>query len=128
MKNYIEKFEAKHISDLGKKVAKFAVGDQIEVHNRIIEKSAKGEVKERIQIYKGTVIAYKKGGLRSAVTVRKISSGIGVEKTFPVYSPVVDKIVRKTIGKIRRAKLFYLRGLSGKKARITSKYVAAEKK
>lgn len=122
MQNYIEKFESKAVADSGKKVPKFGVGDQVEVYNRIIEKSPKGDIKERIQVFKGTVIAYKKGGLRSAITVRKISSGgYGVEKTFPVYSPVVDKIVRKTIGKVRRSKLFYIRALSGKKARIESK-------
>ena len=124
MQNYIEKFEAKQISESGKKIDEFNVGDMIEVHNRIIERSKKGENKERIQIFKGTVISFIKGGFRSAVTVRKISSGMGVEKTFPVYSPVVVKIVRKTIARVRRAKLFYLRERSGKKARVKSKLVS----
>ena len=123
MQNYIEKFEANQILTSEKKIPVFKEGDLVEVHTRVIEKSGKGEVKERIQIYQGTIIAYNKGGFRSTITVRKISSGMGVEKTFPIYSPIVAKIVRKTIGHVRRAKLFYLRGLSGKKARLTSQVV-----
>ena len=124
MARYIEKFESKQILDSQKKIPHFKPGDLVEIHNKIIEKTAKGDLKERIQIFKGTVIAYKKGGLKSSVRVRKVSSGIGVEKTFPVYSPRVVKIVKLSIGKVRRNKLYYLRELSGKKSRITSELVS----
>ena len=123
MQNYVEKFESKQIVDSGKKIPEFGVGDLVEVHNKIVEKTPKGDIKERIQVYKGTIISYTKGGIKSSIAVRKISSGVGVEKVFPIYSPMVVKIVRVTIGKVRQAKLFYLRELSGKKARIESKRV-----
>jgi large subunit ribosomal protein L19 len=93
----------------------FRVGDTIRVHVKIIE----GE-KERIQPFEGVVIRKKKGGIRSSFTVRKISYGIGVERVFPTHSPRVDRIDVISRGKVRRAKLFYLRGLKGKAARIRS--------
>jgi large subunit ribosomal protein L19 len=91
----------------------FRVGDTIRVHVKIVE----GE-KERRQPFEGVVIRKKKGGIRSSFTVRKISYGIGVERVFPTHSPRVDRIDVISRGKVRRAKLFYLRGLKGKAARI----------
>jgi large subunit ribosomal protein L19 len=91
----------------------FRVGDTIRVHVKIVE----GE-KERIQPFEGVVIRKKRGGIRSTFTVRKISYGIGVERVFPLHSPRLDRIDVISRGKVRRAKLFYLRGLKGKAARI----------
>jgi large subunit ribosomal protein L19 len=91
----------------------FRVGDTVRVHVKIVE----GE-KERIQPFEGVVIRKKGGGIRSSFTVRKISYGIGVERIFPSHSPRIDHIDILNRGKVRRAKLFYLRGLKGKAARI----------
>jgi len=91
----------------------FRVGDTVKVHVKIVE----GE-KERIQPFEGVVIRKKRGGIRSSFTVRKISYGIGVERIFPMHSPRLDRIDVITRGRVRRAKLFYLRGLKGKAARI----------
>jgi len=91
----------------------FRVGDTIKVHVKIVE----GE-KERVQLFEGVVIRKKKGGIRSTFTVRKISYGIGVERIFPLHSPRIDRIDVIGRGRVRRAKLFYLRNLKGKAARI----------
>ncbi|MFB3884672.1 MAG: 50S ribosomal protein L19 [Thermodesulfobacteriota bacterium] len=91
----------------------FRVGDTVKVHVKIVE----GE-KERIQPFEGVVICKKRGGIRSSFTVRKISYGIGVERIFPLHSPRIDRIDVISRGKVRRAKLFYLRNLKGKAARI----------
>jgi large subunit ribosomal protein L19 len=91
----------------------FRVGDTVKVHVKIVE----GE-KERIQPFEGVVIRKKMGGIRSTFTVRKISYGIGVERIFPMHSPRIDHIDVLSRAKVRRAKLFYLRGLKGKAARI----------
>jgi len=91
----------------------FRVGDTVKVHVKIVE----GE-KERIQPFEGVVISKKRGGIRSSFTVRKISYGIGVERVFPLHSPRIDRIDVISRGKVRRAKLFYLRNLKGKAARI----------
>ncbi len=91
----------------------FKVGDTVKVYVKIVE----GE-KERIQPYEGVVIRRKRGGIRSSFTVRKISYGIGVERIFPMHSPRIDRIDVISRGSVRRAKLFYLRGLKGKAARI----------
>jgi len=91
----------------------FRVGDTVRVHVKIIE----GE-KERVQLFEGVVIRKKRGGIRSTFTVRKISYGIGVERIFPTHSPRIDRIDILSRGKVRRGKLFYLRGLKGKAARI----------
>ena len=91
----------------------FRPGDNLKVHVRLKE----GE-KERIQIFEGLVIARKHGGLSATFTVRKISSGIGVERTFPLHSPSVAKVEVTRRGRVRRAKLYYIRGLRGKAARI----------
>jgi large subunit ribosomal protein L19 len=99
---------------MGKKPKKApGVGDTVRVHVRIQE----GE-KSRIQIFEGTVIAVRNGGPRTTFTVRKIASGVGVERIFPLYSPFVTEVEVKTRHKIRRAKLYYLRKLRGKKARL----------
>ena len=91
----------------------FRVGDTVRVHVKIVE----GE-KERVQLFEGVVIRKKRGGIRSTFTVRKISYGIGVERIFPTHSPRIDRIDILSRGKVRRGKLFYLRGLKGKAARI----------
>src|SRR5512137_2638851 len=91
----------------------FRVGDRVKVHVKIVE----GD-KERIQSFEGVVIRKKGGGIRSTFTVRKISYGIGVERIFPTHSPRLDRIDVISHGKVRRAKLFYLRNLKGKAARI----------
>ena len=111
MSNIIEKINQEQLK---KEVTAFTVGDSVKVHTRVVE----GD-KERIQIFAGIVIARKGYGINEAFTVRKISYGEGVERVFPLYGPVIDsiKVVRR--GKVRRAKLYYLRGLRGKKARIS---------
>lgn len=94
----------------------FKSGDTITVHYKIKE----GD-KERIQMFRGVVIQRKGEGSTATFTVRKISSGIGVERIFPVFSPFIDKIELNKRGHVRRARLYYLRGLTGKKARIKEK-------
>jgi large subunit ribosomal protein L19 len=97
-------------------IPKFSSGDHIRVHVRVIE----GD-KERIQTFEGDVISIRGAGLNRSFTVRKISSGVGVERIFPVNSPKIAKIELLKEGDVRRAKLYYLRNLSGKAARIKSK-------
>lgn len=99
-----------------KEIPEIWPGDTVRVHYKIVE----GE-KERIQVYEGIVIAKKHGGLRETITVRKVVQGIGVERIFPLYSPFVEKIEVVRRGKVRRAKLYYLRGLKGKKAKIAER-------
>lgn len=96
----------------------FKSGDRVKVHVRVIE----GD-KERIQPFEGDVISIRGGGLDKTFTVRKISSGVGVERIFPYSSPKISKLEVVREGKVRRAKLFYLRELSGKAARIKSKSI-----
>ncbi|MDO8446943.1 MAG: 50S ribosomal protein L19 [Deltaproteobacteria bacterium] len=91
----------------------FRAGDTIKVHARIIE----GD-KERLQVFEGVVIKRTGGAMRSSFTVRKMSYGVGVERTFPTHSPMIDRIDVMTRGKVRRARTYYLRGLRGKAARI----------
>jgi large subunit ribosomal protein L19 len=91
----------------------FKPGDTVKVHVKIVE----GQ-KERIQVFQGSVIRKRAGQNRSTFTVRKISSGIGVERTFPLHSPIIEKIEVVTRGRVRRSRLYYLRDLKGKKARI----------
>ena len=109
----IEQLEAEQMS---KNVPDFAPGDTVVVDVRVVE----GE-RERLQAYEGVVIAKRNRGLNSAFTVRKISHGVGVERTFQTYSPTVAKIQVKRRGDVRQAKLYYLRELSGKAARIKEK-------
>jgi len=104
----------------GKDMPEFSAGDVVKVHRRIKE----GE-KERIQIFEGIIIAVKGGQSSSpTITVRKVSNGIGVELVIPVFSPIVEKIEKVKSAKVRRAKLYYLRGLTAKKSRM--KYTDAE--
>ena len=91
----------------------FKVGDTVKVHVRIKEGA-----KTRIQMYEGVVVDRNNGGIGASFTVRKISSGVGVQRTFPVHSPIIDKIEVVRRGRVRRAKLTYLKGLSAKNARI----------
>ena len=94
-------------------IPEFRPGDTLKVHVRVVEGS-----RTRIQIFQGVVIRRQGGGARETFTVRKISYGVGVERTFPVHSPSIDKIEVVTRGRVRRAKLYYLRELRGKAARI----------
>ena len=88
-------------------------GDTVQVHVKVKEGN-----RERVQVYEGVVIRIKGGGIRETFTVRRVAYGVGVERTFPVHSPSIDKIVVLRHGKVRRAKLYYLRNLTGKAARI----------
>lgn len=94
-------------------IPEFRPGDTVKVYLKVVEGT-----RERIQVFEGVVIARKGGGLRETFTVRKISYGIGVERVFPVHSPRIDKIEVVKKGRVRRAKLYYIRGLRGKAARI----------
>jgi large subunit ribosomal protein L19 len=94
----------------------FAAGDTVRVHVKIRE----GD-KERIQVFQGVVISKKKGGINATFTVRKVSYGVGVERNFPIHSPIIDKVEIVTRGRVRRAKIYYLRKLRGKAARIREK-------
>src|SRR6266581_7936347 len=97
-------------------IPNFEPGDTIKVHVKVKE----GD-KERIQIFQGLVISRKGGGTRQMFTVRKVSGGVGVERMFPIYSPTIDRIEVERHGRVRRAKLYYLRNLRGKAARIEEK-------
>ena len=101
---------------LKSELPKFEIGDTVKVHVRITE----GE-KSRIQMFEGTVIAKKHGGINETFTVRRVSHGVGVERVFPIHSPSVEKVEIIREGRVRRAKLYYLRGKVGKAARIKSK-------
>lgn len=94
----------------------FRAGDTLKVHARVVEGN-----RSRIQIFQGVVIRRQGAGLRETFTVRKVSFGVGVERTYPVHSPVIDRIEVVTRGDVRRAKLYYLRELRGKKAKIKEK-------
>ena len=111
------------LEQMKKNISLFKVGDTVKVQVKIVE----GD-KQRIQAYQGVVIARQNGGIRESFTVRKISNGIGVERIFPLHSPSVEAIEIVTRGHVRRAKLYYLRKLRGKAARIREKkYVAPVK-
>ena len=101
---------------LAKESANVQIGDTIRVHVKVKEGS-----RERIQIFEGTVIAKKHGGIEETITVRRLSYGVGVEKVFPVHSPSIDHIEVVRNGKVRRAKLYYLRGRVGKGAKVKEK-------
>ena len=117
--NLIAQLEQEEISRLGKQIPDFAPGDTVAVAVNVVEGSRK-----RVQVYEGVVIAKRNRGLNSSFIVRKISSGEGVERTFQLYSPLIAGIEVKRRGDVRRAKLYYLRKLSGKKARIEEKLPA----
>ena len=108
--NIIDKITAKQLRN---DIPEFRVGDTVKVDVKIIEGK-----RERIQSFEGIVISRKNSGISETFTVRKLSSGVGVERTFPINSPLIDKITVIRVGKVRRAKLYYLRSRSGKSARI----------
>ena len=122
--NMIETIEKEQMEKLleGKNLPDFKPGDTLKVHTKVKE----GD-RERIQVYEGVCIARKNDGLNSSFTVRKISFGEGVERVFPLYSPNVAKIEVARIGKIRRAKLYFLRALRGRSARIADDLSASSK-
>ena len=99
-------------------IPEFRAGDNVRVHVRVIEGN-----RSRVQVFAGVVIARNAGGIQEAFTVRKVSFGVGVERTFPLHSPIIDKIEVDRRGDVRRAKLYYLRGLRGKAAKIKEKRV-----
>lgn len=100
-------------AQLKEEITEFRVGDTVKVYAKVIEGT-----RERIQVFEGTVIKRQNGGARETFTVRKFSNGVGVEKTWPLHSPIIDKIEVVRQGKARRAKLFYLRDRVGKAAKV----------
>lgn len=108
--NLVDIIEKENIK---KEVPDFNIGDTVRVYVKVVE----GD-KERLQAYEGIVIARKNGSIRESFTVRRISYGVGVERTFPIHSPRIDRIEVVRKGKVRRAKLYYLRDLTGKAARV----------
>ncbi|MDB5512366.1 MAG: ribosomal protein [Enterovirga sp.] len=114
--NIIEELEREHIASLNKQIPDFEPGDTLQVNVKVVE----GD-RTRVQAYEGVCIARSGGGLNESFTVRKISYGEGVERVFPVYAPLIEsiKVVRR--GKVRRAKLYYLRDRRGKSARIAER-------
>jgi large subunit ribosomal protein L19 len=119
--NLIQQLEQEQVAKLAKDIPAFAPGDTVIVNVKVVE----GE-RTRIQAYEGVCIGRNGSGINENFTVRKISYGEGVERVFPIHSPMIDsiKVVRK--GKVRRAKLYYLRGLRGKSARITERQDRSE--
>jgi large subunit ribosomal protein L19 len=112
----IELVEMRNVkAETRSQVPDFSVGDTLKVHTKIKE----GD-KERIQIFEGVVIRKRRGQVNTTFTVRKVSYGVGVERIFPLYSPRIDKIEILSSGKVKRARLFYLRDLQGKAARLKS--------
>ncbi|MFV0256885.1 MAG: 50S ribosomal protein L19 [Acidimicrobiales bacterium] len=99
-------------------VPDFQAGDTVKVHVKVVEGN-----RERVQVFEGVVIARRGDGIRESFTVRKLSFGVGVERTFPLHSPIIDKIERVTRGDVRRAKLYYLRDRVGKAAKVKEKRV-----
>src|SRR5213595_2200740 len=99
-------------------VPAFSPGDTVKVHVRVVEGT-----RERVQLFQGVVIRRQGSGVRETFTVRKLSFGVGVERTFPVHSPIINKVEVDRLGDVRRAKLYYLRDLRGKKAKIKEKRV-----
>ena len=116
--NIIQKIEQEEIARLGRKLPSFAPGDTVIVNVKVVE----GE-RKRVQAYEGVVIAKKNRGLNSSFTVRKVSSGEGVERTFQTHSPLIATVEVKRRGDVRSAKLYYMRQRSGKSARIREKIV-----
>ncbi|WP_210506264.1 50S ribosomal protein L19 [Naasia sp. SYSU D00057] len=113
MSNLLDQVDA---ASLKSDIPDFRPGDTVKVHVNIVEGN-----RSRVQVFQGVVIARQGQGVRETFTVRKISFQVGVERTFPVHSPVIDHIEVVTRGDVRRAKLYYLRGLRGKKAKIKEK-------
>ncbi len=123
--NTIEEFEREQVSKLAeaRPLPEFAPGDTVRVKVKVVEGT-----RERIQAFEGVCIARRNRGINSSFTVRKISYGEGVERVFPLYSPRIDAIEVVRRGAVRRAKLYYLRGLTGKRARIAEKTTGAAAK
>ncbi|WP_339855047.1 50S ribosomal protein L19 [uncultured Nisaea sp.] len=123
--NIVQQIEKEQVEKLSSErpVPEFGPGDTVRVNVRVVEGT-----RERVQAYEGVCIARKNDGLNSAFTVRKISYGEGVERVFPLYSPRLDSIEVVRRGKVRRAKLYYLRGRRGKSARIAEKNTWAKSK
>ncbi|WP_066555264.1 50S ribosomal protein L19 [Croceicoccus bisphenolivorans] len=119
--NLIQQLEAEAIQSLGKDIPEFRAGDTVRVGVRVVEGT-----RERVQNYEGVVIARSNRGMGSNFTVRKISFGEGVERVFPLYSPNIDSITVVRRGVVRRAKLYYLRGRTGKSARIAERKTVRE--
>ena len=119
----IQTLEHEEIARLAKTIPEFSPGDTVIVNVKVVEGTRK-----RLQAFEGVVIAKRNRSLNSSFVVRKISSGEGVERTFQTYSPLIASIEVKRRGDVRRAKLYYLRGLTGKKARIREKLAATEQR
>lgn len=111
--NTLDALDAESLRD---DIPDFRPGDTLKVHVRVVEGS-----RERVQLFQGVVIRRQGGGIRETFTVRKVSFGVGVERTFPVHTPIIAKIEVVTRGDVRRAKLYYLRDLRGKAAKIKEK-------
>jgi large subunit ribosomal protein L19 len=114
--NLLQQIAAEHVASLGKDIPDFAPGDTIRVGYKVVEGA-----RTRVQAYEGVCIGRKGGGVDASFTVRKISFGEGVERVFPLFSPNIDSITVVRRGKVRRAKLYYLRARRGKSARIAEK-------
>ncbi len=116
--NVIQEIEREHLAAVteGKEIPDFSAGDTVRVNVRVVEGS-----RERVQAFEGVCIARRNAGLNSSFTVRKLSYGEGVERVFPLYSPRVESIEIVRRGRVRRAKLYYLRGRTGKRARIAER-------
>jgi large subunit ribosomal protein L19 len=112
----VHTLDALDAASLRDDVPDFRAGDTLKVHVKVVEGT-----RSRIQVFQGVVIRRSGGGVRETFTVRKISFGVGVERTFPLHSPIIDKIELVTRGDVRRAKLYYLRSLRGKAAKIKEK-------
>ncbi len=108
--------DAVDAASLKSDIPDFRPGDTVKVHVKVVEGN-----RSRIQVFQGVVIRRQGGGVRESFTVRKVSFGVGVERTFPLHTPIIDKIEVVTRGDVRRAKLYYLRDLRGKKAKIREK-------
>jgi large subunit ribosomal protein L19 len=114
--NVLQKLEQDEIASVSKNIPEFSPGDTVKVNVKVVEGT-----RERVQAFEGVVIGKKNAGINSSFTVRKISYGEGVERVFPLYSPRIDSVELVRRGDVRRAKLYYLRGLRGKKARIAER-------
>src|SRR4051812_4676097 len=114
--NVLQKLEQDEVASVAKNLPEFSPGDTVKVNVKVVEGT-----RERVQAFEGVVIGKKNAGINSSFTVRKISYGEGVERIFPLYSPRIDSVELVRRGDVRRAKLYYLRGLRGKKARIAER-------
>jgi large subunit ribosomal protein L19 len=131
--NLIQQLEQEQIASLrgGKKLPSFRAGDTLKVSVKVVdvtfdEKTKQPKTRERLQNFEGVCISRQGGGLNESFTVRKISYGEGVERVFPIFSPLVDGVEVVRHGKVKRAKLYYLRGRRGKSARIVERQTVAE--